>query len=118
MGRIENTDKYPLDTEVELTDYVIGTHNIGEKKRTRNYMILDMFRAFQSYAGSVNMTLADIDSLTYDYYGGEYGKDNDWVVIKYLKSDINQKTQATFGLNMTIQTLTDAWTNRETLIYT
>jgi hypothetical protein len=117
MGRIENTNKYPFDTDVEITDYVIGTNNIGAKKRTRNYMILDLFRAFEAYSGLTYMTLNDIESLTYDYYGGIYGQDGGWVLFRYLKTDLNQKVQATVGLNPTKANLAAAWADRDTLNY-
>ena len=117
MGRIANTNKYPFDTDVELTDYIVGTNNIGVKKSTRNYQISALFDAFLTFAGVTCMTLNDIISVTYDYYGGIYGKDDDWVIFRYLKTDLNQKGQAAIASNLQYSDLATAWTNKDTLNY-
>lgn len=117
MGRINNTLKYAFDQIVSLTDYVIGTDSATSAKATKNYMILDMFRSFQAFSGVTYMTLNDIDDPTYDYYAGCYMGD-EWIVFRYLKTDLNQKEQATEGLNFTIKSLDEAWANRNSLIYT
>lgn len=42
MGRIEDTQRYPIDETVTGNDYVIGTDADGVGNRTKNYQVSDI----------------------------------------------------------------------------
>jgi hypothetical protein len=117
MARIKDTVLYPLDTDQNLEEYVIGT-NSDLGKTTHNYKLRDIWAAFNEAGPSVTILNNDIDGVTlYDYHGG-IRYDGSWLVIRYDKADVAVRLVADEVSNPSFVDLATAWTNRATLTYT
>lgn len=116
MPKIRNTIDYPRASVNEMLDgYVIGTES--GSGNTKNYFFLDMYDAFKVKDGKIIITEHDVDTISsaYDYHGG-LDPVGDWVVVRYLKSDLT-KTVANLATSPTFGNLSDAWDNKELLNY-
>ncbi|NRA77255.1 MAG: hypothetical protein HRU18_03520 [Pseudoalteromonas sp.] len=93
MGRISNTEKYPIDNSISLNDYLIGT-DADESNRTKNFKIYSLKEVLEgsnpsstfsynyqyvedraivaftegrfSKVGSVNQDLIDVETLVFN----------------------------------------------------
>lgn len=59
--------------------------------------------------------IVDLNSPTYYYYGGEISS---WKINRILKTNINILQFADVSTNTSFLTLSNAWTNRTSLVYT
>ena len=117
MGRIQNTTKYQIDDPVEMTDHVIGTEM--STGLTKNYMLQNIYEKFLEVLSPLCIEYDDVEDVSslYDYHGGTKPLTGDWIINRYLKTDISQKNKAVFGSNQNYFDLDSAWAEKETLTY-
>ncbi len=116
MARINNTSRYELDDPVSVSDFVVGSE--AATGVTKNYQLNKIFELFESLLGMLDIQYDDVeDSVSlYDYHGG-VNSDGNWVINRYLKTDVLQKTKAVFGNNQSYFDIDSAWPERATLVY-
>ncbi len=98
MTRISNKNAYPIDSQVSLDDFLIGS-DADNKNRTRNYLIRSIFSTFKNSLGlfSIDYTFAKNPSLGYTENDSGYFTTNDdnslfssISQININKTDLNQ----------------------------
>jgi hypothetical protein len=64
MAKINNKTVYPLDLNLSMEDYVIGSNNETENKKTQNFPLGSIFALFYNFLGFNSFIYID-DSVTY-----------------------------------------------------
>ena len=65
---------------------------------------------------SYTITQLDASNATYYYYGG-IDASNNWVILRYVKANLLQRSKATNATNSIYSDLAAAWNNRLSLNY-
>lgn len=99
-----------ITQSVEVIDQTTTLEIIDEQQ------IIEIVESANSAGSSfLQNPIVDLNSPTYYYYGGEISS---WKINRILKTDINILESADVGTNASFATLSNAWTNRTTLVYT
>lgn len=96
----------------------ITIHDADDSYNTKAITLESIHSSYEANSGTLYIQYDDVDDAgsLYDYHGGLDAYDA-WVVVRYLKTDLSQKTIARVAANPTMSNLGEAWTNRATLTY-
>lgn len=114
MARIKT---YPVDDNVTLDEKMLASDSDAGHP-TKNIIARDLWALFNEQGNGIDFRYNDIEDAVsiYDYHGG-VRFDGVWIVIRYLKSDVTQRTVATQISTPFYTNIDDAWINRATLNY-
>jgi hypothetical protein len=116
MARIKNQVLYPLDQEIDLEEYIIGT-NSGTTGTTLNYKLRHLWSSFAKAGPQLTILYYDVDTPgLYDFHGGNR-YNAEWMIIRYDKSNVANRLIAEESSNPIYNNIHDAWTNKDTLTY-
>ena len=114
MGRIKNVSLYPLDKEINLEEYLVGTDGGGGI--TMNYKLKQVLASFADAGPQLTILYSDVEGVTYDYHAGNK-YNGSWIVIRYNQDNITTRLVATQDNNPMYLNVHNAWSNKETLTY-
>jgi len=99
-----------IKQSIEVLDQTTTLEIITEQQ------IIEIVESTNSSGSSfLQNPIVDLNSPTYYYYGGEISS---WKINRILKTDINVLESADIGTNASFTSLSNAWTNRTSLVYT